>query len=186
MIDALLHAVRDFIRGSGLGYPNATTCDIRDNGQPPPGNASDWFVSVHQGGSRNDMMNALNEYYNFSVTLTARLTNVDPDHIGDQLLARKLTRDLGFNRRAGKLKIALHMEWELLQIANNYMVEWTEGGTVYGFTEPAHFANTEIAQIVGPEWLWGSPEGEGFEGCALKAEISFEGARRLQALQSFT
>lgn len=180
MIDALLYSVRDAIRGAGFGYGTAQ-CDIRDDGQPPPA-MGDIFVAVHQGASRSTMKNALNEYFGFNVTLTMRAT-VPYDRIGDQMLARKLAKEVGFNRRAEQLRAFLHQNWGILQDANQYLIDMeTNANVVYGFCEAAQYAGMEIPALVGAAWFLAESD----ERTGLKAELRFEDARRLQPIASYT
>jgi hypothetical protein len=179
VIDALLFAIRDTVRDV-LGY-DARTCDVRPDGEPPP-RCGDVFVAVHQGPSSNDMMNALNEYYDWSVTLSMRVT-VPQDRIGDQLLARKLADAVGFNARAHRLKVLLHMNWLMLGVANNYLVTLeTDAEVVYAFAEPAHFADMDIPALIGGEWFGA----KGGDNTGLVAELRFARCRRFQALQVFS
>ena len=182
MIDALLTAVRDSIR-EVLSYSEAT-CELMDAGNPPP-RCGDYFVAVHPGGPTSAMMNALNEYFDFSLTLTMRTTNVPLDRVGDRLLVKKLAETTGFNARADLLRAFCHMNWDFLAIANNLMVERANAlgaAVVYGFCEPAHFSSMDFPVLVGGEWF-SNPESD--TDIALKAELRFEGARRLQPIGTY-
>lgn len=180
MIEALLAAVRNGVR-KDLGY-DVRNCEVMDSGQPPPA-CGDIFAAVHQGGVTSDMQNALDEWYDFAVTLTQRVT-IPLDRVGDEMLAKKLARKTGFNRRAHALKVYLHMAWGLLQDANQYIVDVSpDAPTVYGFCEPAHFESMDLPVLVGGEWFAAEPEAQ---DVGLKAELRFAGARRLQALGTFT
>jgi hypothetical protein len=181
MIDALLFSVRDAIRNAGYGY-DYKTCEIMADEMPKP-SCGDWFISVHQAASTSDMMNALNEYYGFILTLTARVKGIPLDRIGDSLLAVKLANKLGFNRRAGQLKSFLHMDWGILQDANDYMVAMEpDAMSVNGFCEPAAFKGMDIPVLVGPEWFDAKP---GSDQVGLKADLRFDGARRLQPIATY-
>jgi hypothetical protein len=186
MMDALLFSVRDAIRNAGFGY-DYTACEIREDGKPPP-RCGDWFVAVHPLGVKSEWMNSLNEYFDFAVTLTARCTNVPLDRIGDQLLARKLAEDKGFNWRANQISSFLHMDWGVLQDANNWLVRLLpQATTLYGFAEPAHFAGMEKPHLEGAQWLSGDmPDADGEDIAALVAQMDFAGARRLQAIAVFS
>jgi hypothetical protein len=151
-----------------------------------------WFVSVHGGSSTSTMMNALNEYFGYSVTLTMRIT--EPlDRFGSVILASQLARTLaketGFNAKAEQLRAFLHMNWGILQDANTNLVNFLPGGnTVYGFSEPAHYAGREEASFQLPDWFGAPPpetQAEFEKNIGLKSELKFEGARRLQAIASF-
>lgn len=184
MIDALLFAVRDAIRTGGFGYDYAS-CELTGSDGKPPGRCGDWFVSIHQGASTSDMMNALNEYFDFNVTLTARLSNVPLDRIGDQLLATKLADKTGFNRRINALATFLHMDWGVMQEANNNLQKMMPDVlTVYGFSEPAQFAGAETPILVGSEWFSADPDDV---DVGLKSSISFVRCRRgPQAIASYS
>jgi hypothetical protein len=180
MIDALLLAARDRLR-TDLGY-DARTCEVMPDGKPQA-KAGNYFVAICQGPSSCRSMNSLDEYFSFALTLSMRVT-VPQDRIGDQLLARKLAAEIGFNARANALAVALHMDWLLLQAANTLLVEMNpQAVEVYGFCEPAHFAGMDVPSLIGGEWFGGKA---GDRPEALVAEIRFEDARRMQALQVFS
>lgn len=187
MIDALLYAVRDGIRAAGFNYGSAE-CEIMDDGRPPP-RAGNVFVAVHGGrvspggaNSRN-----LDELHDFSVTLTMRVA-IPLDRIGDQLIARNidlvpLGQRQGFNHKLGQLRGYLHMNWGITVLtgqtppsANDNISTWATG-TVYGFVEPARCQGAEVPILVGADWMGAEPESEDF---AIKSELRFTGARRLQ------
>ncbi len=191
MIDALLLAVQSAIWSGGLGGPDVTRpggfgydkrmCLIMPDGQPPPG-CGDVFVAVHQTEYAGDMMNALNQYFGFGVTLTMRVKE-PPDRVGDALLARRLAGKVGFNARCQQLGTFLHMNWGVMQDANNLLVELAgDANAVYGFCEPAQWASAEQPQLVGGEWFWAPPESQ---DVGLKAELRFERCRRLQAIATY-
>lgn len=187
MIDALLFSVRDAVRGGNFGY-GADQCDIMPEGHPRPA-TGDVFVAIHEGSETSTMDNALDDYFDFSLTLTMRTTNVSFDRIGDQMLASKLARRAGpggapsFNARCEQLRAFLHMNWAVIGVANDYLVAWAiDGTTVYGFAEPARFRQREVPQLVGGEWFAADPEAE---DTGLKSELRFEGARRLQPIASY-
>lgn len=186
MIDALLYAVRDGIRASGIGYDHAT-CEITDDGKPPP-RAGNVFVAIHGGTSNSTMDNCLHEEFGFKVTLTMRLARVAIDRVGDQLIARNLVLNpegqrQGFNHKIERIRAFLHMNWCLTVLegqtpmsANDNIKTWAEG-TVYGFCEPMRYRGAEMPTLVGAEWFSAEP-GEDMIG--VKAEMRFDGARRFQ------
>ncbi len=186
MIDALLYAVRDAIRAAGFNYGSAE-CEIMDDGRLPP-RAGNWFVAVHGGRERPGQANSrnLDGLYDFSVTLTGRVT-VPLDRVGDQLIARNMNipqaQRQGFNAKVEQLRGFLHMNWAMTVLqgqtppsANDNLASWTTG-TVYGFVEPARYQGAEVPTLVGGEWMGAEPDVEDF---ALKSELRFVGARRLQ------
>lgn len=187
-IEALLLAVRDVIRDPSSPFDyGKQACDVRADGQPPP-RCGAWFVAVHQLPSRNESLNNLDEYFSYAVTLTGRLVNCPPDRVGDAMLAMTFAKKTGFNKRLNKLKRVLagydslypNMDWAIIAAANNYIVQFAteEGETfVYGFSEPAHFANAELPDLVGGEWFESDPASE---NVGLKATLTFSDARRLQ------
>ena len=180
MIDALLYAVRDAVRAY-LKY-DYTRCEIRDDGRPPP-RCGDIFIAVHQLGSSSEMDNALDEYSNFGLTLTMRVTNVPIDRVGDQMLAKKKARETGFNAILDRLDF-LHMNWQVLANANQYLVEMVgDVQEVYGFAEPARYRGAEVPVLVGGEHFWAEPDSTEI---GLKAMARFERCRRLQAIGSFS
>lgn len=186
MIDALLFAVRDALRGAGFGY-GTHQCEVMADGMPPP-SCGKLFVAVHEGPSRNAVMNYLDEYFSFMVTLTMRV-DVPPDRVGDTLLARKVARTPGpngqpsFNARAEQLRSFLHMAWGVIQDANTLLVSFEpSANAVYGFCEPAHFAGMEKPHFVTGEWFSAAPEAG---DVGLAAELRFEDCRRLQAIATY-
>lgn len=185
MIDALLHAVKDNLRREVPGWTPAN-CEVMADGQPPP-YSGDWFAAIHQAGSRSTMMNALDERFDFSVTLTVKVGGVPLDRVGNKLLAVPLARDLalktGWNARAEQIRAFLHMAWGVLQEANTLLSTWEPGNIpVYGFCEPAHFAGMDMPYLVGGEWFAAQPEAQ---DVGLVGEIKFADCRRLQAIASY-
>ena len=185
MIDALLFAVRDGIRGAGFGYNSAAECEIMDSGMPPQ-RCGSIFVAVHEGSSRSTATRNLDERFGFNVTLTMRVS-VPLDRVGDQLMASKLARTSGkgqpsFNARIEQLRAYLHMNWTvcvgtIAGQANGNLAAWTPSGSVYGFVEPAQFTGREMPQLVGGEWFGAAPDAK---DVGLKCELRFDGARRMQ------
>lgn len=187
MTDALLYAVRDGIRAAGFNYGFAE-CEITEDGRPPP-RAGNVFVAVHGGRSRPGQANGrnLDELFDFSVTLTMRVT-IPMDRVGDQLMARNvelvpLGQRQGFDHKVEQLRGYLHMNWERTvqtgrtpNSANDNLSAWATG-TVYGFVLPAAFGGADLPTLVGAEWMGADPDSEDF---ALKAELRFSGARRFQ------
>ena len=187
MIDALLYAVRDTIRSAGINYGRAE-CEIQEDGKPPP-NAGNVFASIHGGrtspGNAND--NNLYELYDFSVTLTMRVT-VPLDRVGDQLIARNialapLAQRQGFNAKVEQLRKLLHMNWNMVVVtgqspnsANDNLMAWATG-VAYGFVEPARYQGAEVPTLVGADWMGAEPDNENF---AVKSELRFTGAKRFQ------
>ncbi len=190
MLDALIFAVRDGVRSAGFGY-GYPQCELTGpDGRPPP-RMGDLFVSVYGGSSHNTAVRNLDERFGFCVTLTMRVSGVPLDRIGDVLLASKLARTTGkgmpsFNARCEQLRKYLHMNWpitvqtgQMPASANDNLVAWcpSDVSSVYGFVEPAHYTGEERPQLVGPDWFSAEP---GNESVGLKAELKFEGARRMQ------
>lgn len=187
MIDALLYAVQDAIIAAGMNYGTAE-CGIEEDGRPPP-RAGNVFVAVHGGrvhpGDANDRN--LYELYDFSVTLTMRVT-VPLDRVGDQLMARNIVRvplgyRQGFNAKVDQLRALLHMNWKMVVLqgqtpnsANDNLAAWSTG-TVYGFVKPARYQGAEVPVLVGAEWFGAEPESEDF---AIKSELRFANAERFQ------
>lgn len=186
MIDALLYAVRDAIRASGLGYGVAECC-IMDDGRPTP-RCGDFFAAVHEtsagvGGNTND--NNLYELLGFSVTLTARV-NIPHDRLGEQLLARNVPRvqRRGFNLKCEQIRALLHMNWQMVVLqgqtptsANDNLAAWATG-TVYGFCEPTRYrGGVGELRVVGGEWFEAEAESD---NVGLACELRFADAKRFQ------
>lgn len=191
MIDALLYAVRDGIRGAGINY-DVATCEIMDDERPPP-RCGNFFVSVHSGKARGDRDNQLFELYDFLVTLTVRVT-VPLDRVGDQIIARNIARiplgeRQGFNAKVDRLKTLIHMNWRMTVLsgqnpssANDNLSAWANG-VVYGFCEPMRFLNVEVPKLVGGEWFGADP---GADDVGLKATLKFGNCKRFQPQTSPT
>jgi hypothetical protein len=189
LIDALLYSVRDGIKAAGMNYGQAE-CSIGDDGRPSP-RAGNVFISVHGGkshpGSAND--NNLYELFDFSVTLTMRVT-MPLDQIGTNLIARNialvpLAQRQGFNAKVEQLRSFLHMNWGMVVLtnqtppsANDNLAAWATG-TVYGFCEPARYQGEDAPILVGAEWMSGEPGSDDF---AIKSELRFTGAKRFQPI----
>lgn len=179
MIDALLHAVQSAIR-TGLKY-DKSHCSIMDDEQPPR-ECGDWFVSIFEGGEQSSSHRNLDIYYAYSICLTMKLKGIPLDRVGDSLLARKVAREQGWNRRADAIKNLLHMNWNVLQTANENMVEFaSEAEIIYGFCEPARYMGREKPQLVGPQWF-------GIDGkteIGIKGTLYFDYARRFQPPEGY-
>lgn len=187
MIDALLYAVRDGIRSAGMNY-DAATCEIMDDGRPPP-RCGNYFASVHGGKSRPGNANERNLYelFDFSVTLTVRIT-VPLDRVGDQQIARNIERvplgyRQGFNAKVEQLRAYLHMNWAITVLqgqtpnsANDNLGQWLTG-TVYGFCEPAKYQGADAPRLEGGAWFSAEPDNEDM---GIVSELRFTGAKRFQ------
>ena len=161
-----------------------------DDGKPSP-RFGNYFVSVHGGKSRPALANIrnLDEYFDFNVTLTARV--IGPlDRVGDQQIARNIARvplgqRQGFNAKLEQLKVFIHSNWVITVLqgqkppsANDNLAAWAaDSSPVYGFVEPARWASSELPTLVDGRWTGDDPDQEGF---AIKAQLSFIGARRMQ------
>jgi hypothetical protein len=174
MIDALLHAVRDVIREKFLW--DERFCEIMDD-EMPPAKAGDWFASIYSTQEQSTSHRNLDVMFGFNVTLTRRLKGIPLDHIGISVLAPKLARKSGWNKRADDLKNLLHMNWNVLNIANQYMCDWEmDAEAIYGFCEAARYTGREKASLVGPAWFGAV----GDTPAAIKGTLFFDYARRFQ------
>lgn len=185
MIDALIYAVRDGIRRLVPGY-DAATCEVIDDARPAP-NCGNYFVALHDGMMRSDADNQLNEWYEFSATLTMRVTT-PLDRTGDQQIYRNIARvplgqRQGFYAKVDQLRAFLHMNWGRVVLtgqtpnsANDNLAAWSTG-TVYGFCEPIRFLSVEAPKMVGGEWFGAEPDAE---DVGIKATLMFGRCRRLQ------
>jgi hypothetical protein len=192
MIDSLLYAVRDAIRApvttftgnpiTSLGY-DERSCEIMPDGRPKP-NCGEVFVSVCEDTSRSTNDNCLMEYFAFSVTLTQRVVKVPLDRVGDSMLAVKVARQTGHNRRCEALRALLHMNWGALQDANDYLVRYSLPGTgpVYGFCEPARFRAMSRPRFEGGDWL--GADADAPQIC-LATDLQFADARRFQGIATY-
>lgn len=182
MIDALMYAIRDTIR-STYGYAE---CEIMDDGRPPP-RCGNVFVSIHSGKEKSTDSNNLMEYYEFSVTITMRIT-VPLDRVGDQQIYRNIARIIvgerqGLRAKIDQLRRLLHMNWSMIvspnqtpPSANDNLVAWVSG-SIYGFIEPARYTGASSPKLVGGEWFNAE---EDVDDMGIVSELSFSGARRMQ------
>ena len=157
-----------------------------DDGHPPP-RCGNIFIAVHEGASRSTQDNNLDEYFGWNLTLTMRVA-VPLDRIGDMLLASKLARTAAtgkpsFNARLEQLRAWGHMNCTITVLqsqtpasANDNLAAWNSG-TIYGFVEPARYRGAEKPVLVGGEWFGAMPDAL---DVGLKAELRFDGARRMQ------
>lgn len=192
MIEALQLAILDTIRAAGWTTANSAVMGPgpMGAGQPPPFKGA-WFCAVQQGPQSSDMMNALNTYDGFTLTLTARFDAVPIDQVGSKLLVGRLLeeaqRKTNFNVQARRLRDLLHMDWYTIGAANNKMLEIEpDAYIIHGFCEPAHFTGMSDVQLVTGEWFGAPPpENEGLFFQGIKADLSFDGARRLQPIAEY-
>jgi hypothetical protein len=182
MIEALLLAVKQAIIAPDSPFDyGKTACDVRDDGQPPPG-CGKWFIAVHQMASRQTGINRIDEMYSYAITLTGRVT-APLDRIGHAELASQLAAKTGFNRRLHRLKMFLHQNWDVIQLANNNLVEIAEGAEIiYGFCEPGRLDNTEKPALAGADWFDAEPTAKDM---GLKAQATFVDIRRFQPIGSY-
>lgn len=182
MMDALLLAVEQAILDptTKLGY-DKRFCAIMPDEKPQP-RCDDVFISIYEGPISSGSVNSLDERFAFNLCLTMRVT-VPLDRIGDALLARRLAKKVGFNARSQVLKTFLHQNWSVLGIANNLLIELNPDATlIYGFVEPARFAGMDRPVLVGGDHFQADPQNQ---DTGLKAELRFEGARRMQPIGSY-
>ena len=156
------------------------------DGRPPP-RCGNFFAAVHDGMTRSDADNQLNELYDFTVTLTMRVT-VPLDRVGDQQMARNLTRVTlgerqGFYAKCDRLRRLLHMNWGIVVLtgqtpnsANDNLAAWNSG-TIYGFNEPMRFLSMEAPKLVGGEWFGAAPDAK---DVGMASALRFGRCRRFQ------
>jgi hypothetical protein len=193
MIDALLFAFRDTVR-TLRGFMEVSQCDIvADPDGRPPANMGDWFAAIHPGSVHSDMDNALDEYFGVNVTVTMAVT-APIDRVGDQQMAKLLAAQPGpgrtpsFDVRCNRIASLLHMDWQTMAAANNYLVAMLpEAPTVYGFAEPARYRGgaTDV-QWGYDEWVSAEEESDGEGKVCIHAMLRFEDCRRLQAIAAFS
>jgi hypothetical protein len=166
-------------------------CELMDDGRPPP-RCGNFFVSVHSGNARSTADNQLYELFDFSITLTMRVT-VPLDRVGDQQIARNIAlvplgQRKGFNHKVMQLRAYLHMNWQITVLqnqtpssANDNLAAWASG-TVYGFIEPMRYKGFEKPVLVGGEWFGAGPDknGQPATDVGIKSELRFEGCKRFQ------
>lgn len=168
-----------------MGYDQATL-EIMDD-ERPPARCGDVFVSVHGGMARNQSDRNLDEYYDFKVTLTMRVT-LPLDRVGDQMMARNIARvplgqRQGFYAKIEQLRNFLHKNWLITvavgrtpNSANDNLSAWSTG-TVYGFCEPMRYQSYEFPTLKGGEWFSADLEDE---SVGMKSTMTFVRCRRMQ------
>lgn len=157
-----------------------------DDGRPPA-RAGNFFAAIHDGTARSDADNQLDERYEFTLTVTMRVT-VPLDRVGDQQMARNIARvplgqRQGFYAKIEQLRALLHMNWRMTVLqgqappsANDNLAAWSTG-TVYGFCEPMRYTGMEAPKLVGGEWFGADPDAE---DVGMKAAMTFGKCRRFQ------
>ena len=192
MIDALLLATKDLILQAPFGW-DAQTLDVMPDGRPP-GKVAQWFCAIHQGKETSVMRNALDERFGVILTLTMVIGPGLREKIGasnrpgltlTSREVRTLAKESGFNSRLRQLKTFLHGNWFVIGLANEYLQAWYgAAGVVDGFAEPCYaFEGPDELKVVGGEWLGANPN---HADAALVADLHLDGARRLQAIASYT
>lgn len=181
MMDALLFGVREAVRGNvALGY-GVPQCEICFDGEPPP-RCGAIFVAIHPGRVSSESEENLDEYFQFFLTLTMRVT-IPIDRVGDQLLCNKLAKRNGFNGRVESLRAFLHKNWNVVQLANQQISEIVQrGGNVYGFCESPCYKGVQQPHWVGGDWFKSMPDAQ---DVGIAAMLTFDRVRRIQPIGEF-
>lgn len=180
-VDALMFGTRDMVR-ENLGY-SAAQCElVGPEGEPPP-RCGQVFLGIHQGEWRNESTESLDEYFGVYATLTMRI-GIPLDRIGE-LIASKTAEQMGFNRRAERIRAFLHKGEPVIGRANQWLMKMAPQGSdqIYGFSEPLIFNGMEPPHFVTGSWFGGDP---GSIEVGIAARLSFDRARRLQPIGVFT
>ncbi len=168
---------------------DGSSSSISYDGQPPAFSGEEFFV-VHPWFVQNTEGDRLDEKYGVVVTVTRRTGYPPQDRMGSDVTLYPTT---GLYKRADAVKVALHKNYTVLNLAGGTCVEsggptWT-GGETYsiaatenGFVEPLVFDSySDRPMVKGPEWFWAEAEGmDPPSGIAL--EVRFKDARRIQTL----
>lgn len=173
-MQALLFAVRNYLRTGGGGpYANAE-CDVRPDGAPGP-IGPQVFVAVSPGGIRNSdtSPHSLDEEYEIKVTLTMKSGWLPVDNYGPEMVAKAST---GLYARAEALRARIHGNYTIINNANT-----TIGAGENGFIEPLKFSYMTPPQFKGPDWFSGEDLATPPSGLAV--DLTFVAARRVQVIE---
>lgn len=192
MIDALLLATKDTILQMPFGW-DSQTLDVMGDGRPA-GKTASWFCAIHQGRETSDMMNALDERFGLTLTVTMVIgpglreklgANNRPGVTLTSRQKRTLQIETGFNTRLRQLKTFLHGNWWIIGLANQYLLDWYgQADVVDGFAEPYYcYEGPSEPRFVGGEWLGANANQE---DSAVVADLECDGARRLQSIATYT
>jgi hypothetical protein len=144
---SLLYGVATFIRQKYTynNLPiNETVCDVMPDGRPPPV-FGELFISVHPGGSRGNSQEVLWSIHAINVTVTLRTGKSTNDRVGTHDMIKK---SLGILEITTKLTKMIHMNYQILQIANSYIDD-----PANKWAEPLRFNTSPSPRMVGKEWL---------------------------------
>lgn len=179
---AILLAVRDHLRAE-LQLSDLQ-CQVMFDGQPPPA-CGEVFVSVHPGswsGNRGD--GDLDESLGVLVTATKRTTYAPADRVVSPLAGPEFE---ALDRLLERLRAKLHKDPPATGSSTHYPVlalaNATIGATANGFIEPLVFRDGGRPEPKGAEWFSAEP---GTGVCGLAQTLVFDGARRVQTVESQT
>lgn len=176
---ALLTAVRNRLRAAitdvppGLGY-ETRQCEVGWDGQPPP-MAGQVFVAVHPGSITSQSDQAMDEYYDLTVTLSMRLGQFPVDRWGERSL---ILSDTGLYARAEAIRALLHMNYPVQDAANAII-----GAQDNGFVETIRYLGMGALREQGPDWWWAESEQQTEAPVGLSVEIRLGKARRVQVVE---
>ncbi len=168
---AMMPAFRDITKK--LMSLNANECEITPEGKPFP-SSGDRFFAVHCSpfSGRSDL--TLDELFSVNLTISLKGTHIAYDRWGPELLARKTTGLLWY---AGLLSSKLHMNYEMMDLANSLILEFT---TQNGYEVPLQFKNADVPTIRGGDW-WLAEANEPRMGMSIT--LYFGDANRIQTIE---
>ncbi len=178
---AILTAVQERIR-TVLNLPDARWIDIRPDGRPTSAVVADAFISVFSEGQRyGKLNNAIDEYQRIGVTVSLKTGAYHIDYWGTKTQG-PWTSSMEYAVR--KIIGAIHLKPEVIQAANNLL----DTAISSKFCEMLEVRQAESSKAQGASW-WGtesSARGNANQTIGWSRTIHFDGARRIQSMDSYT
>lgn len=151
---------------------DATNCGEMIDGRPPPF-AGQFFYSVDESQWENASDLSLDERLGVAITITLR---------ADATPADRMTTPLQeLRRRARQVRVAVHMNYDLLNLVNA-AINTEAGQTENGLVEPLKFMDGGRPMIRGPDWFWAEGEDQAITG--ISRTLIFRDALRVQTIES--
>lgn len=161
---------------------DGSQCSLMPDGVPPA-HCGQLFVAVHPGDCSADSAQALDERHGVLVTVTRRAAFAPHDRVGREVV---YDRADGLLRWADRVKAAVHLSYDAMDLANAELVATAGSAAVYGFSEPPVFLGMTYLGVKGPEWFLAEPDDDAGAPAGVAVELRFGRARRLQPIEDQT
>lgn len=172
-------AVRNKIRDALELNDSPLVCEVMFDGMPQP-MAGEWFYAVHPGEWTGTSEDAdLQEQIGIYVTVTRRLGGVPQDRWGPEVWAKALD---GLDVNLRKIVRAIHRSYDVLNAANQLILDSDNGVTQWGFVEPLSFLNGGNPTARMQEWFSAEQltTGGKFANAGVSQTLTFGKAKRCQ------